>query len=182
MGPEYDAYFGIAVASTVLFALKALMLIFGGDLDFGDDGDIDFDIDDVESGTDTFSILSYQSALAFFMLFGWTALAMRFEYGFTKGMTLLGATGAGFFGAFLSAYLMSLVKKLNSEPLPKKPAVGMVGHIYIPPTDMPGVVNIPHNGTTREFKAVSETGALIQFGVAVEVIDNSRDVLIVKPI
>lgn len=154
-------------------------MLVGADFDL-EEGDLDFD--DVDSSTESFNIFSFQSALAFLMLFGWTALALKTEYGVGKLGTMLGGAGAGLLGAVVSTYLMGLLRKLNSKPLKPKPDVGTIGKVYLAAsrTDFPVVVTIDHNGASRQFYAYSSE--VLKPNCRIEVTGYEGKYLKVKPL
>lgn len=177
---EYDLYLWLAGVSTALFTIKTTMLLMGADLEF-EDGGLDFDDLDVD-GTEAFNMFSLQSILAFFMLFGWSSLAFRFESGLSTLTATPLAVLTGLVGAVTSAYLLKLTKKLNSKPLPATPSVGATGKVYLPlrPGGV-GQVILTHNGADRVFRARNASGEKLSQHDSIKVVDNSNSVLIVEP-
>jgi len=103
-----NMFIAISIFATVLYILKLIIFMCTG-------GDTEVETDfTTETDTDTsFTFLSVQSLLAFFMGFGWTGLAAVEQFKTTKTIALIAAIIIGLIFMFGSAYLMYSIKKLN---------------------------------------------------------------------
>lgn len=182
---EMKVYFHIAVFFTVLFLLKMAGIFFGtdtiGSQHDGSFADFDFESDGMDSA-EAFSVFTIQSALAFGMVFGWSTLAARTEYGFgMAGAISVGAVlGTG--AAFLSAYLMKLTTKLNT-PVDKQytPVVGEKAQVYlkIPAQGQGyGLIQVTHNQTTYQVKVKNNSEVEIPSHSFVKVVANEPEVVV----
>jgi len=99
--------FYIAAVSSALFFIKlCIFSIFGGGTE------IEADFSSMTDADTSFGFLSVQSVLAFLMGFGWSGLAvMKYTESVVVVFITAILTGAVFMA--VSAYLMSLTKKLN---------------------------------------------------------------------
>lgn len=131
----HAAWFGVpAVAGTLIFLLKLVLMFTGGDtLDL--DTDVDTPPDGVLDGHDStgaFKALSLQSVAAFAMGFGWGGLAVY--HGLDGGMLLsvLGAIGGGALMVWTLAMLLRGVLNLQSDGTANlRGAVGTEGDVYV---------------------------------------------------
>jgi membrane-bound ClpP family serine protease len=134
--------------STILFGLKLLALAH-----------MDFDAGD-ELADSSFTFLSLQSILAFFMGFGWAgSTCAKKEYEMSSVVVILISVAAGTALLFLSVWLMSLVKKLNFTPkVDLNSAIGRIGTAYtrMRPNGT-GKVRIELNGKVSIFNAKNST-------------------------
>ena len=179
---KYPVYFSMAVIGTSLYVIKLVLFLMAGD------GDGDFDAAETEVtdvGGATFSLISIQSILAFFMGTGWVGLACLDEFGYTHGKTLLIASAFGFTMLLLSSFLTFKIKGLNHSPkLDYQKAIGVKGRAY---TNIPesgngvGQVEITFSGKMQILQAVSHDGLIKSF-TPIEVIsvDNSGNAIVKK--
>ena len=181
-------YLVLALVGTVLFTFKVISMLAGHHVNLSDAEDVGHvDIDHHDDGDDAdgeFKIWSYQSVLAFLMVFGWSGLAFTNDMGVDNNTAMLLATLSGTGGALISAGSMYLLNKLNSSSVFLLPKVGEVCKVYqrIPAKgDGIGKILSNVNGRVEEFSAVSETSA-IESGSYVTVVQSDQNPLIVKPI
>ena len=183
------AYWVLALSGTILFVLKVLLLVFGGDLGMDSDmgGDVDAGGGDAHHGGSSaaFALLSLQSVLAFFMGAGWMGLACLEEWRTSTLTAFFAAMGFGFFLMLLNAGLMYGVNKLNQEvTYDLQTAVGHIAKVYlhVPAKGQgTGQVEVTVSGRRKILRAVSQgeeidTGALVQV-VAVK----DGQILVVEP-
>jgi len=107
-------YSTMAVVGTLLFLIKILLLVFAGDFD------IDSDLTEIDGGFEmdggtTFSLISVQSVLAFFMGTGWTGLAALHEWNMESFSALVTAVLVGIVFMTISSFLTLKMKGLNSQ-------------------------------------------------------------------
>ncbi|MEM7645945.1 MAG: hypothetical protein AAF203_03455 [Pseudomonadota bacterium] len=179
-------YAVMALIGTTLFVLKTLMLFVGGDTDSDLDG---ADLDDPAhvDGAETFTLVSIQSILAFFMGTGWIGLACREEWKLDSMTSLI---YAGLFGVammLLSSFLTMKIKGLNAIPENKidRKAIGLTGRAY---TNIPekgegtGQVEITINGKQQILQASSGAGSIKAFDTVEVVFVDDSGHLTVEPI
>ena len=173
-------YATMALAGTLLFLLKMLLLFFTGD------GDLDGDFDgDHADGGDTFSLVSIQSILAFFMGAGWIGLAAKNEWGLTDLQGIAIATVFGFLMMLFSSFITFQIKKFNSvTKVDIQEAVGKIGRAY---TRIPvkgegvGQVEITVGNKQQILQASSNGEAINSFeGVKVLKVDDSGNLIVKK--
>ncbi|ATH09115.1 hypothetical protein BIY24_14530 [Halobacteriovorax marinus] len=181
---QNPVYTVMALAGTILFFIKILLLFFGGDSDFDTDLDIDMNGDHIDGG-DTFSIVSIQSILAFFMGTGWIGLAAIHEWKLTNGQSTIAAALFGVIMMLFSSFITFKIKKFNSIPkVDIKEAVGKVGRAY---TNIPskgqgvGQVEVTVGNKQQILQASSVDEAINSFdGIVVVQVDDSGNLLVKK--
>ena len=99
----HPVYAAMAYGGSGLFLIKMILLLVSGDMD------ADADLSEINDGVDmdggtTFSLISIQSVLAFFMGAGWTGLAANQEWEMESIPALGVAVLVGFVFMFISAY------------------------------------------------------------------------------
>ena len=106
LGGDAITYFFMAAVGTILFLLRLIVGLFGGDA-----GDFDADAD---AGTDaSFTLFSLLSVMAFVMGTGWMGLACRIDFGLSRAPSALISVGFGVLMMF-GIGLFSLVKRFVS--------------------------------------------------------------------
>jgi hypothetical protein len=144
-GADAVTYFIMAVAGTILFIVRLVLSLFGGD---GGDFETDFDVDTDSS----FTLFSLLSVLSFIMGAGWMGLACRIDWGLGRVPSLLIAVGFGTTMMFLAAGLMVLTRKLNrSVQYNVRTAIGRTGRVYM---------TVPAKGEGQGKVEVSVSGRL----------------------
>lgn len=178
-------YGTMAFGGTLLFLVKMIMLLVsGGDMD------VDGDLTEIDSGVDmdggtTFSLISIQSVLAFFMGAGWTGLAARHEWNLEAIPAMGAAIGVGFIFMFISAYFTFKVKGLNaSTVIDVREAIGKTGRTY---TTIPalgegiGQIEITIGGKQQILQAMSLGEKIESFTtVKVEKVDDAGTLHVLK--
>ncbi len=106
----YNVLLTIALFSTVLYILKLIVFIF-----VGGDTEVNADFDAMTETDVSFSFISTQSVLAFFMGLGWSGLAAVVQFELSDKLALAIGLITGFVFMFLTAYLMYGIKKLNKN-------------------------------------------------------------------
>ena len=170
----WQIYYYIALFATILFIIKmSVFMLFGGDTEVS----ADFN---TETDTDTsFSFLSFQSVLAFFMGFGWMGYAALKQCNLSQLTALLSALGVGLLFMFGSAWLMLWARKLEKTvKKDKNTAVGKIGKAYtnFAPKSQ-GQVEIEINGQLTVAQAVNNTEEPINAFDAVKVIKVEKELL-----
>ena len=173
-------YYYLAWFATILFVIKLIIFsIFGG-------GDAEVSADfNTETDTDgTFHFISLQTILAFLMGFGWMGYAALKDYGFGQLAAFGSAFGVGLVFLFGSAYLMSLMRKLEKTvKKDKTTALNKIGKAY---TDFApkgsGRVEIEINEQITVADAVNNTEEEINAFDAVKVVKVENELLYVEKV
>lgn len=179
-GLDTAVYAGMALLGTALFTLRMLLMFVVG----GFDGDVDFDVEDIEHGTG-FSLFSLQSIIGFFMGAGWAGLAARLEWGLGTPAAAGVAGGFGFVLMVLSALMMFTALKLKHEVnYEMNDAADKIGTAY---TTIPekgagiGQVRVSISGRQMTVDAVSSGGKIEAFtSIRVDEVRGDK-VLVVSP-
>lgn len=177
---ENPVYLILAIVGTSLYLLKMIIFVFVGS---DDGGDFDSDLD-ATSG-DSFSLVSTQSILAFFMGAGWIGLAAKREWSQEDLPALLIASGFGFLMMLFSSFLTFQIKKFNYTPQSNpQEAVGKKGRVYskIPAKgEGMGQVEITVGGKQQILQASSADGEIQSFeSIIVKSVDDSGNLLVKK--
>lgn len=180
----HPVYAAMAYGGSGLFLIKMILLLVSGDMDADSDLSEINDGVDMDGGT-TFSLVSIQSVLAFFMGTGWTGLAANKEWNLETLPALGIAVVVGFVFMFLSAYFSFKIRGLNKTPkVDIKEAIGKTGRTYtsIPPKgEGVGQVEITIGGKQQILQAMSLDDKIESFtAVKVDHIDDSGTLHITK--
>lgn len=175
-----SAYWVLAIAGSILFVIKVLLVLFGGDAGGGD-----MDSGGHADSTGVFAVFSLQSVLAFFMGAGWMGLACIKEWETSKFTAFLASIGFGLAMMALNAGLMIGINKLNSEPhVDLREAIGHLAKVYlvIPARgEGTGQVEVTVGDRRQIYRAVSEEGS-IPSEALVKVMDvQDGQILVVRP-
>ncbi len=123
----YNILLTVALFSTVLYILKLVVFIF-----VGGDTEVEANFDAMTETDVSFSFLSMQSILAFFMGLGWSGLAALVQFELSANISLAIGFLTGLVFMFLTAYLMYGIKKLNKTVKTDLTAlVNQAGKAYI---------------------------------------------------
>lgn len=175
-------YTVMALVGTLLYVIKIIMLMVSGDGSM-DSGDLD-DSSHVDGG-ESFSLVSVQSILAFFMGCGWMGLATLREWNLDEVPALAISAAFGFVLMTLSAFLTFKIKSLNSESrVDMKQAKGKTGRAY---THIPakgegvGQVEITVGGKQQILQAMSTSDKIVAFSaVKVDDVDDSGNLIVTQ--
>lgn len=182
---ENTAYAVLASVGTLLYLIKMILFLIGGDVDGeGDLSDVDGGMDEGDGG-DSFSLVSTQSILAFLMGTGWIGLAAQREWEMNDMNSLFAAVGFGIVMMLFSSFLTFKIKKLNYTPkIDIKEAIGKRGRAY---TNVPakgegiGQVELTVGDKLQILQASSNDGAIKAFdNIIVENVDDSGNLIIKK--
>jgi len=154
----------IAIIASAFLGIQILMLMFGADMDFASDTDID--------ATDGGGFLSIRSLTAFFGGFGWAGLAGRQAgWGGVPSILVGLAVGGGMF--MIVGFLFLQARKLTSRGnVDYSTAVGSVGTVYlsIPPNrSSGGKVELTASGRVSIVSAITDSEAGIDSRTRVEI-------------
>lgn len=175
----------IAIPSTLIMLIQAILLIVGvgggEDIDLDGDGDPDVEIDG-DSGFALFSVRGVVSALA---VMGWVAVALIDDM--NDVLAIIIAVVAGLLTLIGTALLMRTFSRLQySGNVDVENAVGKVGQVYIPiPAEAHGTgkVTITLQEQYVELDALTNAKEKLTTGTYVRVVavDEART-LVVEPI
>ena len=173
-------YYYIALFATLLFVIKLIIFsVFGG-------GDAEVSADfNTETDTDgTFHFISLQTILAFLMGFGWMGYAALNEYNFGQLAAFGSAFGIGLIFLFGTAYLMSLMRKLEKTvKKDKATALDKIGKAY---TDFApkgnGRIEIEINEQITVADAINNTDEEIKAFDAVKVVKVENELLYIEKV
>jgi hypothetical protein len=182
LGGDAVTYFLMAAVGTVLFLIRLVVGLFGGD-----SGDFDLDPGTEVGGSDaSFTLFSLLSVMAFIMGTGWMGLAARIDWQLSRPASAFLSVGFGTLMMLLASGGMYLTRKLNREvTYDVRTAVGRTARVYmaIPAKDRGhGKVQVSVSGRLMTLDAVSRGPELAAFA-DVKVIDARDDrTLVVEPL
>lgn len=160
----------VAIASSVVFVIQAIMLFVGFD------SDTDFSGGDADFDTDGMNLVSVKTVACFLIGFGWTG-AIFYPHLENKVILSIIAVAVGVIFMFLIAFLLRQVLRLSADgTFTPERTVGKVGEVYlrIPGGAEAGKVNVSLCGSMHELLAFSdaeiETGAKVRI---VRTVDSS---------
>lgn len=160
-------FYVIGIASAVLLGIQLLLLMFGADMDFEADTDVD--------ASDGGGFLSLRSLTGFFFGLGWSGVAAR-EAGWSTPAALATGVGVGL-GMFVMIGLMfQQFRKLTvSRSGDTATAVGTVGSVYLTigaNRTRPGKIEVAVSGRVTIVDALTDVEADLPSGTRVLVIDR----------
>ena len=179
LGGDAVTYFIMAAVGTILFLIRLVVGLFGGDA-----GDFDADVD---AGTDaSFTLFSLLSVMAFVMGAGWMGLACRIDFGLSRAPSLLIAVGFGTFMMLLASGLMALLRRLNRHiEIDPTTAIGNTARVYIKlPAKGEGLgqIQVTISGRLKTVAAISNGKEIATFS-DVKVVEARDDgTLVVEPL
>mgnify|MGYP002638765527 CR=1 FL=1 len=180
---DASVYFTMASVGSLLFGIRILLMMIGGDhgVDFDSDGG-----DSLDGHGGGFSLFSLLSTLSFLMGAGWMGLACRREWGLGALPSALIASQFGFALMGLSSVGMYGMRKMNSEAsYDVSHCIGAIGRVYlkIPAKgDGRGQVEISVDGRRKVLPAVSSGPEIASFAEARVVSIQAGETLIVEPV
>lgn len=173
----WKIYFYVALFSTVVFVLKMLLfMIVGGDSEVSADFNTETDTDP------SFSFISIQTVIAFFMGFGWMGYAGLHQFEFGQIFNLVLALLVGFIFMFVTAYLMFLAKKLEKNvEKDYSTALNKVGKAYTSfEPKAKGQVEIEISGQLSVVNAVNQSDEKINSFDMVKVVKVEDELLYIE--
>ena len=198
----------MAIPATLILLIQTVLMLIGlgsdggADVDTDADVDVDTDIDvdadasdgvfgheltdgDVDpSGLDGLRIFSIRGLIAFFVVFGWTGIALD-SAGVSPVISSFAAVAAGFLMMVVIALVFRAISKLeNNGNIDNRNALGVAGTVYlkIPAgREGQGKVNVMIQGTLCERDAVTDEQTDLPTGSEVVVVALSgQNTLVVK--
>ena len=183
-----NAYFYIAIGSSVFFILQSIFTFLG----IGDNFELDSDFDaEIDAGIDfgdgislTMHLFTIRGIISFFMVFGWSGFLLT-NAEMNSVVVFLISLGTGSIMLLLIALVYYFFERISSEGnLDLARAVGKHGSVYIPiPKRGSGIgkVQIVIDESLRTLDALS-TSSAIKTGTQVKVVGVNNDMLEVEEI
>lgn len=171
-----------AVVGGFFVVVKMILQLAGGET--GADVDHDISIDAHHSDSDVgFKLLSLHGLTSFLMMFGLVGLALYRQSRAGLLISLAGATFAGLGTVWVIGKLFQLAGRMQSSGTLAASfgVLASTGTVYLTiPKGGTGRVTVNVRNRLREFDAVEINGEELPTGTAVQVIDVSGNVLVVK--
>jgi hypothetical protein len=179
LGGDTATYAIMAGVGTLLFGIRLVVAMFGGD-----GGDFDAD---AGAGSDaSFTLFSLLSVMAFIMGTGWMGLACRIDWGLSRPLSVVIAVSFGVVMMFLASGLMFFTRRLNrTVTYDVETAVGKTAHVYmtIPAKGAgQGKVQVSVSGRLMTVNAISAGPELTAFADVRVVGTRDDETLVVEPI
>jgi hypothetical protein len=156
----------IALVASAFLGIQLLFLMFGGDMDF--DADIDVDAGDLDG------FLSIRSLTAFFGGFGWAGLAAR-QADWSGTASIAAGIGVGTAFFFVVGFLFLQARKLSSSGnVDYRSTIDSVGTVYLsvpPHRSGSGKVELSATGSLTILDALTDDDNAITSKTRVRVID-----------
>lgn len=176
-----------AIVGGVLFLIRSLLTIIGGDLHADTDMDFavhDVDVDSLSAAGDqgithigeaNFQLFSMHGITGFFLIFGLIGLALS-KAGVHDILTAIGGLLAGGFTMVVVAGIYWYMRRLQSDGTMRiETAVGKTGTVYLTiPEDGSGQVSLVIQGGLKQFNAISAQRQRIPTGSEVRVVRISE--------
>ena len=183
-----NAYFYIAVGSSLFFILQSVLTFIGIGDNFELDSDFDAEVDpgiDIGDGISlTMHLFTIRGIIAFFMVFGWSGFLLT-NTEMNGIIVFLISLGTGTIMLVLIGLVYYFFERISSEGnLDLVRAVGKTGSVYIPiPKRGSGIgkVQIVIDESLRTLDALS-TSSAIKTGTQVKVVGVNNDMLEVEEI
>ena len=179
LGGDAVTYFLMAAVGTILFLIRLVVGLFGGD-----GGDFDADVD---AGTDaSFTLFSLLSVMAFVMGTGWMGLACRIDFGLSRAPSAVIAVGFGIVMMLLASGLMALLRKLNRHiEIDPATAIGNTARVYVKlPAKGKGLgqIQVSVSGRLKTVAATSNGKEIAAFADVKVVAARDDGTLVVEPL
>lgn len=172
-------YLIIAIASTIMFVIKLVLMLVGGD---SVETDVEFHSGDTHVSSDSaFVLFSVESILSFLMGFGWAGLTAKNEWHLPIIASVPIAFIVGVSMMLFITFLMMQVRKLNkTTEFDIYDCIGKTGSVYTElKKDKIGQVKIIASGKSRILNAINRTQEKINSFSSIIVTDIEDNNLIV---
>lgn len=163
------------VLGGLVFIIKTIMALVGGD---ADDGDFGGDSDD------SFTLFSVQGITVFIMMFGLSGLSLHIPLHLPGIIAIIGGSVVGFVSMWIIAKIMLLLTKLQSSgTMDMVSAIGQQGTVYLTiPADGIGQVQIVVADKLGVYDALTHGDEDIKTNDSIMVVDIVNDKLVVEKI
>ncbi len=193
LSPVELFYAVIAIIGGVLFLIRTVLSLIGGDVDA--DTDIDLAIHDVPMDSDfgdhsvthiseaNFQLFSLHGITGFFMIFGLVGLSLS-KAGIHELITAVVGLLAGGITLIAVAGVYYYMRRLQSDgTMQMDTAIGKTGIVYLTiPVEGSGQVSITIQGGLKQFDAISNSPQKITTGSKIRVIDRNGSTLVVEQV
>jgi hypothetical protein len=182
-----------AIVGAVMLAIRMALQFIGGDSDAdvgdADAGGMDADMDmdaldgDVGDADVSFTLFSFQSLSAFFLMFGLVGFGLHDTAKLNAALAVAGGTAAGLAMVWVLTKLMSAMMRLQSSgTLNVRNAIGSEGEVYLTiHADGIGKVQVVIQGRLKVLNAKASDDETIKTGARVKVVSIvSGNMLVVE--
>ena len=166
----------------LLFALRLILMVLGGDDASDVDAPDDFELDHADAADSSFRILSLQGLMAFFLIFGLSGLTLTQELGAPALVAFFVAFVAGVAAMFLIGLLYLAFQRMQtSGTINLRNAIGQEGEVYLNiPAGGTGQVRVSVQGRLKVEDAMAASGEALPTGTKIVVTDvRGNNVLVV---
>lgn len=179
-----------AIAGGVLFIIRTILSLVGGDAGLDHDLDLDStiegDLGDHSAGhlgEANFQLFSLQGITGFFLIFGLIGLSLS-KAGVHELLTALGGLIAGGFTMLVVALVYWFMQRLQSDGTMRvSSSIGKTGTVYLTiPEEGSGQVSVVVQGGLKQFEAVSDKKVRIPTGENIRVVRIDGRILVVEKI
>lgn len=181
----------IAIIGGVLFVIRTILSLLGGDVDA--DTDIDLAVHDVPMHADlgdhsvahiseaNFQLFSLHGITGFFMIFGLVGLSLS-KAGVHELITAVVGLVAGGITLLSVAGVYYYMRRLQSDgTMQMDTAIGLTGIVYLTiPDGGSGQVSITIQGGLKQFDAISTGSQKIPTGSKIKVVARNGGTLVVE--
>lgn len=172
MEPLARGFTVCAIIGGMLFMMRFVLQLFGGDHGLDADGDAS-DVDMHAGDTDvSFKFMSLHGITVFLLMFGLIGRALLLDSGVSEGFALAGATVGGLVSVWGIAQIYLLMRRLQSSGnVDINNAVGAAGTVYLTiPAGGTGQVQVSYQGKIHMDDAYSEDGTELKTGEKIDVV------------
>jgi membrane protein implicated in regulation of membrane protease activity len=179
-----------AIAGGVLFLIRTILSLVGGDAGLDHELDLDSaiesDLGDHSAGhlgEANFQLFSMHGITGFFLIFGLIGLSLS-KAGIHDLLTALGGLIAGGFTMLAVALVYWLMRRLQSDGTMRvASSIGKTGTVYLTiPENGSGQISVVVQGGLKQFEAVSAQNVRIPTGENIRVVRIDGRVLVVEKI
>jgi len=176
---DQKIYWGIALFSSLIFIIQAVMTFVG--MDASDGAQADFSGHDLSGGEEPFQLFSFRNLINFLLGFSWTGIGFS---GFIKNpillMTLAFLVGVLFIVIFF-LLMRQLMKLAENNSFKISDTINQTAEVYLPIPENrmgKGKISISVNGAMHEIDALTD-GSRLSTGTAVRVVKIESETLVI---
>lgn len=175
-------YWVIAIFSSLIFIVQAIMTFVGG----GHDADVDMDADfDTDGGDMPFHIFSFRNMINFLLGFSWTGISLNNAIPNRIVLSLVSVVVGLLFIFLFFIIIKQLMRLSENNSFKIEDSVGKTADVYlaIPAAKSGrGKVMVSVRGTVHELPAITNSEEKIETGAVVRIKEIDHDLLIVEKI
>ena len=182
LDPFLKVYWVIAIFSSLVFIIQAIMTFVGAGSDDLPDADFNADAD---GGDMPFQLFSFRNLTHFMLGFGWTGISF---YNVISSKIVLGLISflVGLFFIFLFFVIIKQLMKLSeNNSFQIEETIGKTGEVYltIPAAAQgKGKVMVSVRNVVHELSAMTRTDEKIETGAIIKIDEVSDNILVVSKI